>query len=300
MKKILVTGGTGLVGKTLVNGLLEKGYQVNILSRSKRTNDLIKYFVWNIDEMYIDEEAFDGVTDIIHLAGAGVGDKRWTKSYKKMIYDSRIKSAQLLNKYIAKNDNIQTFISASAIGYYQNSGDKWLTEDSTPSNEFISEVCVDWENEVKKAEKFDVRTSSLRVGLVIANEDGVLPKLTLTLPLGFLNYLGSGDQYFSWIHIEDLVSMFIYVLENSKTKGVYNATAPNPTKQKDFLRAIGKAKGKNISLIPVPEFALKIGMGEMARVVLASQRCSAEKILAAGFEFNFSKIDFALNDLLKD
>ncbi|MGB1119925.1 MAG: TIGR01777 family oxidoreductase [Chitinophagales bacterium] len=295
---ILVTGATGLVGKQLCKDLLDWGFSVHILSRSTRKIEGCQCFVWNIEKQEIDHSAFEGVTAIIHLAGAGVGDRRWTKGYKRQIYDSRIQSTKLLIDTLEViNHKVESFVSASAVGFYDDCGSEWITEESPMAEEFIARLCRDWEAEGQRAESLGIRYVALRIGLVLSREAGFLPKTTMTLPLRMLNYFGNGQHYYAWIHEKDVVAMFCYALMTPSVRGVYNAVAPNPVPQKKMLMELKRVLSKALLMLPVPTFALRIVLGEMARVVVFSQRVSAQKILDTGFTFSFDKVDKALSDL---
>ena len=295
---ILVTGATGLVGRQLCKELLKRGFSVHALSRSDRNMEACKCFLWDIETQEIDHSAFEGVSAIIHLAGAGVGDRRWTTRYKKQIYDSRIESTRLLINTLKTIDHtVESFISASAVGYYDDNGSEWITEDAPMAEEFISRLCRDWEAEGQRAETMGIRYVALRIGLVISRKAGFLPKTTMTLPLRMLNYFGNGQHYYAWIHERDVVSMFCHALTNQSVSGVYNAVAPNPVSQKTMLVELKKVLSKALIMLPVPTFALRIVLGEMARVVVFSQRVSCQKILNTGFAFSFDKVSEAFSDL---
>ena len=295
---ILVTGATGLVGKQLCKDLLNRGFSVHILSRSTRNIEGCQCFVWNIEKQEIDHSAFEGVTAIIHLAGAGVGDRRWTKGYKRQIYDSRIQSTKLLIDTLEViNHKVESFVSASAVGFYDDCGSEWITEEAPMAEEFIARLCRDWEAEGQRAESLGIRYVALRIGLVLSREAGFLPKTTMTLPLRMLNYFGNGQQYYAWIHEKDVVAMFCHALMTPSVRGVYNAVAPNPVPQKKMLMELKRVLSKALLMLPVPTFALRIVLGEMARVVVFSQRVSAQKILDTGFTFSFDKVDKAFSDL---
>ena len=295
---ILVTGATGLVGSQLCKELLKRGYSVHALSRSKKKMEGCTCFLWDIEAQEIDPKAFEGVSAIIHLAGAGVGDRRWTRHYKQQIYDSRIESTRLLINTLKTIDhNVISFISASAIGYYDDNGSEWITEEAPMAEEFIARLCRDWESEGQGTEMLGIRYVALRIGLVLSRKAGFLPKTTMTLPLRMLNYFGNGQHYYAWIHEKDVVDMFCHALTNQSVSGVYNAVAPNPIPQRKMLVELKKVLSKALIMLPVPTFALRIVLGEMARVVVFSQRVSAQKILDTGFTFSFDKVDKAFSDL---
>ena len=293
MKNILITGGSGLVGKAITQTLEKKGYQVAWLSRSSQNK---KSFLWDVEKQEIDQNAIEWSDAIIHLAGSGVAEKRWTSERKKDILKSRTESTQLLWKAIQKaTKKPEAFISASAVGFYGfDTGETLKTEDAQPGNDFLAEVVVAWEMEVEKIEALGVRTAILRIGIVLDKIGGALSEI-LKPPVAAP--LGSGDQWMSWIHIQDLAKLFVFALESPEMKGKFNAVAPNPVKNKKLTRAAAKAKGKAFLGIGVPEFVIKLILGEMAAMVLGGNRVSAEKTLETNFQFEFPSLDLALKDL---
>ena len=298
MKTVLITGGTGLLGKRITQILLEKGYGVSLLSRSKRENERVTYYEWDGRKGYIEKEALQTADYIINLAGASIASGRWTDKQKRKLYKSRILSTKLLYDTLKQvNHNVQTVLSASAIGYYPDSGGEWLDELHEKGSGFLADLCADWEKEAVRFNTLNIRTVSFRIGIVLSATGGALPKLTKGLPLS-LPYFGSGEQYQSWIHINDLANLFVFALENEKIKGVYNAVAPNPITQKELMQTIKEVKQTPAFVSAIPAFAIKAGMGEMSEIVLASQRCKASKIQNAGFRFEFKAIEEALSELL--
>jgi uncharacterized protein len=293
MKNILISGGSGLVGQRITELLEKKGYEVAWLSRSRQGR---KSFLWDVEKQEIDPKAMDWADAIIHLAGAGVAEKRWTPDRKNLILDSRTQSTQLLFSAIEKAEKKpSTFISASAVGYYGfNTGTTLVDESSKPGNDFLAEVVIAWENEVKKMESLQLRTVLLRIGIVLDAEGGALGEM-LKPPVAAP--LGSGDQWMSWIHIEDLARMFVYALEKTTLQGVYNAVGPNPATNQQLTKEAAAAKGKPYIGIGVPGFALKLVLGEMAAMVLGGNRVSSQKIQKAGFEFEFPELKGALKDV---
>ncbi len=293
MKNILITGGSGLVGKEITKMLEAKGYSVAWMSRSSQSQ---KSFLWNVEKHQIEPEAIEWADAIIHLAGTGVAEKRWTAERKKDILESRTQSTQLLYQTIEKaNSRPNTFISASAVGFYGfNTGTNLVDENSSAGTDFLAEVVVAWENEVKKMEALDLRTVLLRTGIVLSEVGGALGEM-LKPPVAAP--LGSGDQWMSWIHLEDLARLFIFALEKTTLQGVFNAVAPNPATNQQLTQAAAKAKGKPYLGIGVPGFALKLVLGEMAAMVLGGNRVSSHKVQKAGFEFEFPDLEPALKDL---
>ncbi len=293
MKNILITGGSGLVGKEITKILESKDFSVAWMSRSAQSQ---KSFIWNVEKKQIDPEAIEWADAIIHLAGTGVAEKRWTPERKRDILESRTQSTQLLYEEIEKaKKRPSAFISASAVGFYGfNTGTNLVDENSAQGSGFLAEVVVAWEYEVKKMEALDLRTVLLRIGIVLDEVGGALGEM-LKPPVAAP--LGSGAQWMSWIHIEDLARMFVFSLEKTTLQGVFNAVAPNPATNQQLTQAAAKAKGKPYIGIGVPGFALKVILGEMAAMVLGGNRVSSHKIQKAGFEFDFPDLDPALKDL---
>lgn len=301
MRKILITGGTGLLGTAISKSLIEKGNEVCYLSRTENLSAEIKQYKWDIAKAKIDINAFDGVTDVVHLAGAGVADKRWTASRKTQIADSRIASAQLLSNIIIENElPVQNFISASAIGIYGNRDDEWLYENSAPENNWLADICQQWEAATDDLTEWGIRTANVRIGLVMANNGGALAKLTTGVKLGVNPILGDGKQYYSWIHIDDLVGIFIHLLNNENIIGPINAVAPEPVNNKTFTIAIQKAMGKKALNPKMPRLAMDLALGEMASVLFDSVRVNADLIQEKGYQFKFETIDKALTNLLSN
>lgn len=293
MRQILITGGSGLVGKRITELLEKKGYEVAWLSRSPQTQ---KTFLWEVEQGKIDPEAIEWADAIIHLAGAGVAEKRWTSERKKLILESRTKSTELLFKAIqGAVHKPNAFISASAVGYYGfNTGPILIEETTSPGDDFLAQVVIAWENEVKKIESLSIRTVMLRIGIVLDADGGALGEM-LKPPVAAP--LGSGDQWMSWIHLEDLARMFVFALEKTTLQGIYNAVAPNPATNQQLTKEAASAKGKPYVGIGVPGFALKLVLGEMAAMVLGGNRVSSQKIQKTGFEFEFSELKPALKDI---
>lgn len=294
MKQILITGGSGLIGRRITNLLERKGYQVAWLGRSVHTDQ--KSYLWDIDKQEIDAEAIEWADAIIHLAGAGVAEKRWTPDRKKLILESRTHSTRLLFSALEKATNRpNTFISASAVGYYGlDTGTALMEESSAPGGDFLAEVVKAWENEVKKIERLDVRTVMLRTGIVLDADGGALREM-LKPPVAAP--LGSGDQWMSWIHIEDLARMYAFALEKTTLQGPYNAVGPNPATNQQLTQEAAYATGETYLGIGVPGFILRLILGEMAGMVLGGNRVSCQKIQKAGFQFEFYELSAALKDL---
>ena len=300
MAKVLITGGSGLVGQRLAALLEQRGYQIHILSRSRSgERDGRRYFKWSIENGFIEEGALD--TDhIVHLAGAGVADKKWTQRRKREITDSRVQSTRLLaDSLVAAPGRVKSMVSASAVGYYGNRGGEILNEDATPGNDFLAGVCRQWETEANQiGERCGLPVGILRIGIVLSKDGGALPKIAGPVRFGVSAILGNGKQYYPWIHIDDLCSMIIHAMEN-RLEGVYNAAAPDPVPLKELVKALARVLGRPFIPAPTPEFILKIAMGEMAAMVLNGQRTSADKILASGYSFNYDELDEALASIYR-
>ncbi|MBK6273962.1 MAG: TIGR01777 family protein [Saprospirales bacterium] len=295
MKKIIITGGTGLVGKRLTTFLQEKGYEVNILCRNpKQPNE----YKWNIEANFIDEKVFENAIAIIHLAGAGVADKRWTDERKQEIIDSRVKSTQLLFQYLAKGKHqIQSFISASAVGFYGDRKNELLTEASSNGTGFLAEVCQLWENEVEKIASINIAVSKIRIGIVLSKDGGALPKLDFPIRFGIGAYIGNGKQFVPWIHIDDLCQIFYHLFEHKNQNSTYNACAPDVKTNKEMSKTIAHVLHRPFIPFPAPEFVLKTVMGEMAAMLLMSNNCTSKKIQQTGFVFQFPTLEKALENI---
>lgn len=298
-KTVLITGASGLIGSQLTKMLLNEGCHVRHLSRSKKDGK-VPSFVWDVDTGKIDDRAFESVDSIIHLAGAGIADKRWTAKRKNQILESRTKSTQLLfDKLKSSKHSVQTFISASAIGYY-GFGEKIFLEESEPGTDFLAEVVRQWEAEVDKIETLNIRTVKIRTGIVLSKEGGALKEIAKPIRYGVGASLGSGNQHMSWIHITDLCNMFLFALSNDHMRGVYNAVCPTWTTNSEITKAIAKVINRPLWLPAIPGFVLKIMLGEMADLVLKGSKVSADKIQNAGFTFAYPNLDDALKNLLRD
>lgn len=299
-KNILITGASGLIGTRLTELLLEKGYHVSHLGRSKKAGP-VPSFVWDVDKMEIDPEVLTNVDTIIHLAGAGVADRRWTKKRKNQILDSRTHSTTLLVQTLGKHKHtVSSVISASGIGYYgSNDENDFLTEESRPGTDFLATVTHAWEQAVGQFTTLNLRVIKLRIGIVLSKNGGALKSIALPVQLGMGAPLGSGHQYVSWIHLDDLCRMFIKAIEDKTMRGVYNAAGLNPVTNKELTQAIAKVLKKPLWAPPVPGFILKIILGEMADMVIRGSKVSSKKIQDAGFEFKFSNLKDALLDLFK-
>lgn len=296
--KVAISGGTGLLGKEICKMLLAKGHEVLILSRSPKKSDVegLRYSAWQPSERKLNEDDLSTVDAIINLAGAPVA-QRWTAANKKAILDSRIDSTATLVDYILNQANrVQKFVSASAIGIYPNSKDT-SSVSSEPGEGFLSDVVVEWEKAAMPAvEKLD--GAIIRIGIVLSKDGGALEKMLPVFKMGLGSALGSGQQWQSWIHIEDVAALFVHALEN-KTLPVMNGVAPKPVKQKEMSEQLARAMGKPFWAPAVPSFVLKLVMGDMAEIALNSQKVSAKSAENSGYQFKFREIGPAMNDLFK-
>ena len=307
MTTILITGGTGMIGKALTHALIEKNYKVIILSRQSTQRNTgianLSYAAWDVDAQTIDKDAISKADYIVHLAGAGVADKRWTKKRKQEIIHSRVRSSELLVKALQDiPNNIKAVISASAIGWYGADSvipdPKPFREEDPHDTSFLGETCKLWENSIEPVKKSGKRLVKLRTGIVLGNEGGALKEFKKPLRWGVAAILGDGKQVISWIHIDDLVRLYIAAIEDDTLKGVYNAVAPKPVSNKELAMQLARIhKGKFFIPVYVPSFVLKIVVGEMSVEVLKSATVSCDKIHYTGFTFLHPTIEAALKNL---
>jgi len=300
MSTFTITGATGSVGKAIVKCLLQEGHNVRILSTRKGYQwNAVEVYYWNPEQGIVDDQALRGADYLLHLAGASVS-KRWTTTYKRSINDSRIYTSQFLHEALKKVSNGPICcVSASAIGYYGSSFDKKFTEDHTPADDFLARVTENWERYTRQFESPNRRSIQLRIGIVLDRGCGVLGKLVPLAKAGIASPLGKGNQWTSWIHIEDLARMFIYAATHPLDSGAYNAVSYSPLTNKEFTRAICRVLWRPMIFPPVPRLLLKLVLGEMSTLALMSQKVSNTKILSAGFSFKHQNIHRALEDLLK-
>jgi uncharacterized protein (TIGR01777 family) len=307
MAIVLISGGTGLIGKKLTSYLIDRNYEVIILSRHKNessSNPKISYSFWDIKNEIIDADVIRKADHIIHLAGAGVMDKKWTKEYKKVIVDSRVKSAGLLIKALNENPNrVKSFVSASAIGWYGADDDPLIRkegfiESDLPDKSFLGETCLLWESGVEPVMEMKIRLVKLRTGIVLSNEGGAYKEFKTPLKFGFATILGRGSQIISWIHIDDVCRMYVEAMENRELNGVYNAVAPLPVSNKKLVLLIAeKLKNKFFIPVHVPIFLLKLLMGKRSVEILKSATVSDKKIKSMGFTFLYPTIESAVDEL---
>lgn len=308
MSTVLITGGTGLVGKALTKALLVKGYEVIVLSRTidsfqERIAGL-SYAQWDINNQTMDAVAVAKADYIIHLAGAGVADKRWSQKRKEEIVNSRVKSGELLVKALKETDNkVKAVISASAIGWYGPDpvipNPHPFKETDEAANDFLGQTCKQWERSTEAIRMLDKRVVIFRIGIVLSKDGGALKEFIRPLRFGTAAILGNGKQIISWIHIDDLVGLYINAIENEILNGIYNAVTPSPVSNRQLTLSLAKQRnGRWFIPIPVPAFVLKIVLGEMSVEVLKSATVNSEKILLTGFSFKYPAIDGALKQLM--
>lgn len=292
---ILITGGTGFVGSHLVEYLLDNKHNVIILTRNKTKVTKKAKAIVSIDEIKTEEK----IDAIINLSGATIS-KKWSDKYKKELIDSRLKITKnvidLINKLTNKPE---VLISASAIGYYGVQDDNIIDENSLPRNEFTHQLCVKWEEEALNAEKLGVRVCIARLGVVLGKNDGALKKMLPPFKMCLGGLIGSGKQYFSWVHIDDAIAAFVFLINNKQQKGIYNLTSPNPVTNKEFTYELGKSL-KRPTIFPMPACIVKLLFGEMGEtLLLKGQRVIPKNLEKAGFNFTYSKIDQALGNIVK-
>lgn len=299
MPHILITGGTGLIGSKLTQMLTDNGHQVSILSRKTGMHRGVNMVQWDPTSGKLDPAVFNGVDHVVHLAGAGIADKRWTPAYKQELYDSRIVSTRLLVSTILRNNiKLKSFVSTSAIGLYGNHTTGPVGEEGALGNTFLARLCRDWEAELEPLAWPEIRKVVVRVGVVLARESGFIPEVARPVKWGVGAPLGSGNQLMSWIHINDLCSIYYQAIFNPEMQGAYNAVAPEPTTNKHVTKLIARKLHRYIVLPPVPEFALSILFGEISGTLVANQHIWPQKLIQQGFAYQFPCIDEALDDLL--
>ncbi len=299
--KVLITGATGLIGQAIVKQCHKKDIAIHYLTTSKdklTTDANFKGFYWNPSQGEIDTSCFDGVEAIINLAGATIA-KRWTKSRKKLILDSRVEALTLLRTSLAKQKHtVKHLISASGIGAYPDSQIKYYEETyPATSSTFLGKVVREWEETVNRFHELGITTAKIRIGLVLAKDGGALPEMVKPISFFAGAALGSGAQWQSWIHITDLAKLFVYVLKY-QLEGIYNAVAPNPVTNTELTKAIAKTLHKPLWLPNIPKFVMQLALGEMHILLFESQRVSCKKIENNGFDFTYYHVEPALTNLL--
>lgn len=296
MKKVFIAGGTGFIGNSIIPALLKEGYEVQVLVRNKEKAKKLPSsckVIWGNPAKSGEWQKYLKETDIaINLAGQNIF-ARWTKAYKKLILESRIKSTENIVSSLKKS---ALLINASAVGYYGDKGNTLVTEDSPPGNDFLAKTCIEWEKRALKAKEKGVKIIIARLGVVLGTTGGMLPKILPIFKLGLGGTLGKGNQWFPWIHIKDLVSAILFLIKKEK-EGIYNFVSPNPVTNKEFTKTLGKVL-KKPTLLPVPVFMMKLIFGELANIITCSIKAYPKNLLELGFKFKFETIEDALKDLI--
>jgi uncharacterized protein (TIGR01777 family) len=302
LKQILIAGGSGLIGSSLAKRLKARGHKVTFLSRKGgRKQSGVDIYEWDIQRSYIEGRAFENAQVVINLSGAGITDQRWNEKRKQEMYNSRINGTKLLVEHIKKHGyKVKKFISASAIGIYGNRNDEILFEDSMPGDDFLARICCDWEKEaekVKSATTGNIYLAILRIGLVLSQRGGYFKRIKQFIKWWMGAPATPGNQHQSWIHMEDLCNMIIYLIENEQIEGTFNAVASEPATAEDIVANIAQRLQKPYFLPPVPLWILKLLFGQMADILTASQYVNNEKIREAGFKFKYPDLNSSLNNL---
>jgi uncharacterized protein (TIGR01777 family) len=291
--KILITGASGLIGKALQTSFSEKGYEMLLASRSEPEDE--QHIQWRVEDGFTDPEKLEGVDAVVHLAGESVSGLRWTEDKKKAIRDSRVIGTRNVVDAISKLKNKpSTFISASAIGFYGERGDEEVTESSAAGDTFLSDVSKEWEAESRRAEDAGIRTVLLRTGIVLSKDGGALGTMLMPFKLGVGGVVGSGEQWMSWISLDDHIAVINYALENEKVRGAVNSVSPNPVTNEQFTKTLGEVLYRP-TFLPLPEFVVGMVFGEMGdALLLASTKVMPKRLEDAGFEFKYPDLKQAI------
>lgn len=297
-KHILITGATGMVGKELIKALLKAGHRVSILSRKPVRIKEVQVYLWDIYKQKIDPACLDGVDTIVHLAGENIAEKKWTKERRQQIIDSRTLSTDLLYHLLKEQPHeVKNFISASAVGYYGDCGDEILTEQSENGYGFLAEVCSKWETAVDKGKALSLRIVKIRCGFILKKGEGGLAAMDKPVRFFLGAALGSGKQWIPWIHIQDMINIYLFAIGHPTMIGAFNACAPYPVTNKTLTKSIASLFHKPVWPVHIPESLLHFILGEMSSVALMSSNTSAQKLLDYGFTFNFTQLDEALKNI---
>ena len=300
MPKVLISGGSGSIGRALCALLEQHGYDPCILSRSRKDDERYTTFLWDHARDYLENGALENCEHIIHLAGTGIADKRWTDSRKKEILNSRVETGALLHRKVREaNVPLKSFVSASATGYYgQVSGLVARKEQDPPGDDFTAHTCKAWEAAADQFNELGIRTVKLRIGIVLMPTGGALEAMAAPVKLGFGSVLGSGKQVLPWIHLNDLVHILLRAVQDETMQGVYNACAPSVTSNEEFTNILAKVLQKRILLPRTPGWLLRLVLGERASLLLEGSPVSADKLLGTGFEFQYTDPETCIRDLL--
>jgi uncharacterized protein (TIGR01777 family) len=296
--RILITGASGMIGSHLTRVLQASGYTVLSAVRREARNE--REVRWVPERGEIDRDKLHGIDGVVHLAGASIGGQRWSAAYKQEIRESRVKGTRLISQTIAELDpKPRVFACASAIGYYGDRGDAMLDESAAPGEGFLPEVCLAWENSCEAARAAGIRTVNMRNGVVLSNEGGALKSMLLPFKLGVGGRVGSGKQYFSWMALDDTVSVMKFVLENDSLSGPVNLVSPQAVTNYEFTKTLGKVLSRP-TIFPMPAFAARLALGEMAdELLLSSTRVVPTKLEQAGFQFAYPQLEPALRHVLR-
>lgn len=300
--KVLITGGTGFIGVKLKNTLVEKGYQVHVLVRdvSKYSSSLqVKYFEWNTQSLTIDSNAFEGVEAIINLAGKNI-NCRWNTKNKQEILESRLRASKTLYNFLSTNSHqVKHILHASAIGIYPSSLHNQYDENQEEfNNAFLGSICQQWEKANTSFEQLGIKNAFVRIGLVLDSKQGALPEMKKLVAFGIGNRLGTGKQYYSWIHQADLIRLMLHIVEN-QLEGIYNGVSSEPVTQFEFNNELAFVLKKRFWIPQIPSLLFKIGLGERSQLLLDSQYVMNQKILDSGFTFQFTNVQAALKEIFK-
>ncbi|MFC1975611.1 TIGR01777 family oxidoreductase [Chloroflexota bacterium] len=300
--RVIITGGTGLIGRALTHSLINDRHEVIVLTRNPEEVNLPVGAIaeqWNGRSTDGWSHWVDGANAIVNLAGAGVADSRWTANRKALIRDSRLDAGRAVVQVVKKAEQKpEVVIQSSAVGYYGPRGNSVITEEAVPGADFLAKVCVDWEASTASVENMGVRRAILRTGVVLSKSGGALPKMALPFKFFVGGPIGSGKQWLSWIHMADEIAAIRFLIEKKEAAGRFNLAAPNPLTNIDFGRTIGKVMGRP-AVMPTPAFALKLAFGELSTTLLTGQRVLPQRLQELGFDFQFSEAEEALKDLLK-
>jgi uncharacterized protein (TIGR01777 family) len=302
METVCITGGTGLIGSSLMRILKLSSYRVLILSREKSDDPESILRHWDYHKGIIDPVALENADHFVHLAGASIAEGRWTQQKKKYIRDSRVNSTRFLYEKLSRLDKKpKTFISASAVGVYgHDTGGILVGEDRVkPGDDFLATISREWEEEVNKIRDLGIRVVILRTGVVLSYFGGIVPRLMKIIKLGMGAPIGSGEQYISWVHLDDLIDLYKYCIEYRNIEGTFNAVAPNPVTNRTFIKTMATIMEKPCFMPNIPAFLLKMVLGEKASMVLGGNRVSSQKIVDAGFSFKFESVEDALFNIIK-
>lgn len=298
MSRILIAGGTGLIGRQLSRRLQEQGYEVVLLSRSKRVTGKGRSYYWDPDKKLVPKEILNSCEFIINLAGENIGAKRWSSKRKRAIVESRISPAKLLFSNLEDTSPLSAYITASAIGYYGAlTSETNFRETDSAGKDFLGQTCKKWEEAADDFLRKGIRTVKIRTGIVLTTEGGALKKLILPIRWGFGAALGSGKQYMPWIHMDDLCNIYLQAIEDEKMAGPYNAVAPEQVSNKEFTRKAAQALHRPFWLPNIPAWLMKLFFGEMSVILLTGSRISSEKIESTGYAYSFPNLESAFQEL---